>query len=242
MLSQNLTVHGLWIGQRLSLMEQLTLRSFVACGHRFVLWLYGRLEEDVPPGVEVRDANTIIPRQRVFCYQAGIRPGSYAGFSDLFRYKLLYDSGGWWSDLDVVCLKPLDFDAWYAFHPHVDLGLVGSVLKAPPRTELMRRCATWTAENVDEWNVVWTRPIRILVHEAQRLGLGQYVLPAETALVDWRDGEKYATTADRPPASLHVLHWCNEWLNTRQFDKNAPIPGTTYHNLLKCHGLLSSGT
>ncbi|MGO9112311.1 MAG: hypothetical protein ACLP9L_24035 [Thermoguttaceae bacterium] len=30
MLSQNLTVHGLWIGERLSLMEQLTLRSFVA--------------------------------------------------------------------------------------------------------------------------------------------------------------------------------------------------------------------
>ena len=170
MLAQNLTVHGLWIGERLSLMEQLTLRSFVACGHRFVLWLYGRLEEDVPPGVEVRDACTIIPRQRVFSYKAGIRPGSYAGFSDLFRYKLLYDCGGWWSDLDVVCLKPLDLDAWYAFHPHIDLGLVGSVLKAPPRSELMRRCATWTAENVDEWNIVWTRPIRILVQEAQRSG------------------------------------------------------------------------
>jgi hypothetical protein len=236
--AQNLTVHGLWIGPQLSLMEQLTLRSFVACGHRFVLWVYGPLEQDVPKGVEVRDASTIIPRERVFCYKAGMRPGSYAGFSDLFRYKLLYDLGGWWSDLDVVCLKPLDFDTWYAFHPHIDLGLVGSVLKSPPRTELMKLCATWTAQNVDEWNVVWTRPIRILVYEAQRLGLAQYMLPAGTALVDWRDGEKYATSADAPPPGLHVLHWGNEWLNTRQFDKNSPIPGTAYYVLLKCHGLI----
>jgi hypothetical protein len=238
MLSQNLIVHGLWIGKRLSLMEQLTLRSFVACGHRFVLWLYDQLEHDVPPGVEVRDACKIIPRDRVFCYKAGIRPGSYAGFSDLFRYKLLYDCGGWWSDLDVACLKPLDFDTWYAFHPHTNLGLVGSVLKAPPCSDLMRRCAVWTAENVDEWNVVWTRPIRVLVHEARRLRLDRYVLSAETALADWHDGEKFATTAAPPPPGLHVLHWCNEWLGSRRFDKNAPIPGTAYHALLKAHGLI----
>ena len=134
---QNLVVHGLWIGERLSLMEQLTLRSFVACGHRFVLWVYGELQHDVPAGVEVCDATKIIPRERVFCYKAGLYPGSYAGFSHLFRYKLLNDCGGWWSDLDVVRLKPLDFDQWYAFHPHAELGLAGSILKSPPRSEVM---------------------------------------------------------------------------------------------------------
>ena len=235
---QNFVVHGLWIDKRLSLMEQLTLRSFVACGHRFVLWVYGKLRHDVPPGVEICDAALIIPLERVFCYKAGPRPGSYAGFSDLFRYKLLYDCGGWWSDLDMVCLKPLDFDQWYAFHPHSELGLAGSVLKAPPRSELMRRCASLTAQNVDEWNVVWTRPIRILVEETRRLGLERYVLPTQAALADWHEGEKYATTAATPPSELHLLHWCNEWLASRQFDKDAPIPGTTYHALLKTHGLI----
>jgi hypothetical protein len=238
MLAQNITVHGLWIGTRLSLMEQLTLRSFVACGHHFVLWLYEPLEHDVPPGVEVCDAAKIVPRERVFCYKAGPRPGSYAGFSDLFRYKLLYDCGGWWTDLDVACLKPLDFDQWYAFHPHAELGLVGSVLKAPPRSELMRSCAGWTAQNVDEWNVVWTRPIRILVEETRRLGLERYVLPTPAALADWHEGEKYARTAAAPPPELHLLHWCNEWLSAWHFDKNAPIPGTTYYALLEAHGLV----
>ena len=196
MLAQNVTVHArLWIGPRLSLMEQLTLRSFVACGHHVALWLYGPLEHELPPGVEVCDAARIVPHERVFCYKAGPRPGSYAGFSDLFRYKLLYDCGGWWTDLDVACLKPLDFDQWYAFHPHAELGLVGSVVKAPPRSEVMKCCAVWTAQNVDEWNVVWTRPIRILIEETRRLGLERYVLPASMALADWHEGEKYA----RPP-------------------------------------------
>jgi hypothetical protein len=237
MLSQNLMVHSLWIGDRLSLMEQLTLCSFVRCGHRFTLWVYGPLKSEVPQGVELRDAAEIVPRERVFCYQAGPWKGSYAGFSDLFRYKLLYDLGGWWSDMDVACLKPLDFDSWYAFHPHSDLGLVGSVLKAPPKSDLMRRCAVWTAENVDAWNIVWTKPIRILVAEVGRLGLGRYVLPSEAALVNWRDGEQYAKTAVPPSPGLRVLHWCNEWLKSQHFDKDGPIPGTTYHALLEAHGL-----
>ena len=88
----------------------------------------------------------------------------------------------------------------------------------------MGRCAVWTGENVDEWNLVWTRPIRILVHEARRLGLDRYVLPAETA---WPNGAT-ARSSRRPPrrrpAGLHVLHWCNEWLSSRQFDKKRPDP------------------
>jgi len=34
-------------------------------------------------------------------------------YSDLFRYSVLHQMGGWWSDLDVVCLKPFDFDDPY---------------------------------------------------------------------------------------------------------------------------------
>jgi mannosyltransferase OCH1-like enzyme len=29
--------------------------------------------------------------------------GSYAGFADHFRYKLLLEKGGWWPDLDMPC-------------------------------------------------------------------------------------------------------------------------------------------
>ena len=32
--------------------------------------------------------------------------GSLAAFSNLFRYKLLLERGGWWVDTDVICLRP----------------------------------------------------------------------------------------------------------------------------------------
>ncbi|MHB1036578.1 MAG: glycosyltransferase [Pirellulales bacterium] len=238
MLSQNLTVHGLWIGPRLSLMEQLTLRSFTACGHKFALWLYGPLDSDVPAGVEIRDAQEVLPAKDVFCYQAGPRPGSYAGFSDVFRYKLLYDHGGWWSDLDVACLRPLDFEQWYAFSPSDGLGLIGNVMKAPPRSDLMRRCFLWAVKHVDAQNTDWLKPIRVLVAEVRRMRLAEYVLPPNVISPQWKDGERFATTAAEPPADLHLIHWCNEWLKSQNFEKDRPLSGTTYHALLAKHGLI----
>jgi hypothetical protein len=238
MLAQNLTINGLWIGARLSLMEQLTLRSFVACGHRFVLWVYRPLQNDVPEGVAVRDAGEILPPDKVFCYEAGPWRGSYAGFSDLFRYKLLYDRGGWWSDMDVACLKPLDFDQWYAFHPAEGIPLIGTVMKTPPKSELMRRCFLWTLQNVDASNTTWLKPVRVLVGEAKRLGLLNYVLPTSAVSSNWKDGERFATTDARPPAELHLIHWCNEWLKSQRFDKDRPIAGTAYYTLLAKHGLI----
>lgn len=100
-------IKALWIGERLSIMEQLSLTSFVACGHETQLFAYKEIK-NIPAGVVVRDANAIIPKSEVFrCKQHN----SYALFSDIFRYKLLYLEGGVWVDLDVVCLKPLEFNA-----------------------------------------------------------------------------------------------------------------------------------
>ena len=55
-------VNGLWIGPRLSPLERLCVSSFVRHGNRFRLWLYGPMEEGVPAGVEVADANEVMPR------------------------------------------------------------------------------------------------------------------------------------------------------------------------------------
>jgi hypothetical protein len=43
----------------------------------------------------------------VFFYgdRAGIGRGSVSAFSNLFRYYLLHQMGGWWVDADVVCLS-----------------------------------------------------------------------------------------------------------------------------------------
>lgn len=92
-----------WHGKRLSPYQWLCLTSFRDHGHEFVLYSYDRIE--VPDGIHLRDAAELLPRNRVFFYSRGPGAGSVSAFSNLFRYRLLHDKGGWWVDADVICLS-----------------------------------------------------------------------------------------------------------------------------------------
>ena len=98
----------LWIEGPLSRLEQLSIVSMVACGHRVRLFTYDP-KLVAPQGVSLLDANDVIPKDRLFRSNTAIGKGSWGPFSDLFRFKLLHDFGGVWSDLDIVFLKPIDF-------------------------------------------------------------------------------------------------------------------------------------
>src|SRR4051794_37495980 len=104
----NAFVQGLWVGGELSAMEQICIQSFLKNGHGFHLYTYGDVR-GVPDGTVRLDGSTILPASKVFQY----RNGSFAGFSNFFRYRLLLEKGGWWVDLDTVCLQPFDFEAPY---------------------------------------------------------------------------------------------------------------------------------
>jgi hypothetical protein len=101
-------IQSLWIGDKLSLNEQLCIASFLYHGHEFHLYTYEKIE-NIPEGTILKDANQIIPQNKIFKYGKG--KGSYAGFANWFRYKLLYELGGFWVDTDVVCMKPFQFEA-----------------------------------------------------------------------------------------------------------------------------------
>jgi hypothetical protein len=124
-------------------MQQLAVRSFLQNGHEFYLFAYDTID-DVPPGTTVCEAREIFPRERVFSYQHGFGKGSYSAFSNLFRYQLLLERGGWWVDTDVVCLRPFDFDGEYVFaSEHNDDFTVNAatcVVKAPARSPLLQYC------------------------------------------------------------------------------------------------------
>lgn len=96
----------LWIGPSLSTMERLSLRSFLAQGYDVRLYTYAPVA-GVPEGVRLEPADDIIPHSEVFLNEGDFAQGSYAGFSDLFRYELIHRHGGWWFDLDFVALRPM---------------------------------------------------------------------------------------------------------------------------------------
>jgi hypothetical protein len=63
----------------------------------------------LPPGVERADAREICPDLSLIeRYRVGGKP-SIAMFADMFRYKLIRDTGLCWVDSDLICLRRPDF-------------------------------------------------------------------------------------------------------------------------------------
>ena len=101
-------VQTVWIGP-LTTLERMALASYVAHKHEVHLYTYAPV--DAPPGVCVLDGREILPESEIFTYAGE----SYAGFADMFRWKLLLERGGWWVDTDTICLRALNFPADYVF-------------------------------------------------------------------------------------------------------------------------------
>ena len=97
---KNQLMTSLWVGEELPVMAQLCIKSFLAHGHSFQLFTYKRYDK-LPQGVLIRDAREILPAELIFRDSHG----SYAPFSDWFRMKFLAEEGGFWVDMDVVCLS-----------------------------------------------------------------------------------------------------------------------------------------
>jgi hypothetical protein len=101
---QSSPIQGFWSGPPLSALNRACLRSFVDRGHAFTLFSYDAI--DVPAGVTVRDAADIVPRSELFHYRNDItREEDIAPFADYFRWTLLAEHGGWYCDVDTVCLS-----------------------------------------------------------------------------------------------------------------------------------------
>ena len=172
-------MQGLWVGDRLPTMQQISIASFLANGHEFHLYTYSKLSS-VPEGTVIRDAAEIIPRSQVF---RNAEANTFAAFSDFFRYKLLLDRGSWWVDLDMVCLRPFLFDSEYVFSSELDRGRErtnSGVIKAPMGSELM--AYTWdVCQKKDKQNLTWDEVGPDLMEQAvKRFGLYRHVQPANT--------------------------------------------------------------
>lgn len=97
-------VASLWVGSELGTWERLCLQSFVSNGVAVDLHVYADVR-GVPAGVTIKDASKTVPE--ALARENRHQPGTYADFSDLFRYTLLSCDEVVWVDTDVYMLNPL---------------------------------------------------------------------------------------------------------------------------------------
>ena len=175
----NRIVQGLWVGGRLSALERLCIRSYCAHGHEFHLYHYDELR-NVPrvDGLRLMNADEILPRTAMFNH----RKGRVIYFADQFRYALLSKRGGWWMDMDTVCLRPLDFAADVVLAgPGNGRHLWNWILKFPPGHPLTGAIADSYSDvdRIQPWDSAKTK-----FHKARR------------RLLFWRDSRNYITGRD----------------------------------------------
>jgi mannosyltransferase OCH1-like enzyme len=216
-------------------MERLCIRSFLANGHEFHLFVYDEVA-DVPPGTKIHRADEILDRSRIFTYAGN---GSVAGFANMFRYKLLLDRGGWWVDLDTVCLRPFDCSGEYVFasEPAGDGEvLTNAILKSEAGSPFLEYVWRVCLEK-DPSKLVWgeTGP-RLVADAVRRLGLERFTKPAKTfcpvSYRDWRSLITPSAISEFETDTLAVHLWHEMWRRA-QADKDASYPAACQFERLK---------
>lgn len=125
-----------WYGKSLRLVDRLCLSSMVMTGQKVKLFTHGEVD-NIPHGVEVHDAEPILPLSVLYKLDPEFPSFNSAitivQFSDLFRVMLMKHRQGIWLDTDVYLAKPFEVDknkVWLARENHSRLGVSAFYLPA----------------------------------------------------------------------------------------------------------------
>ncbi|AVO37729.1 hypothetical protein [Pukyongiella litopenaei] len=155
-------IASLWIGGRLSWLEQLCLKSFADAGHHITLYSYEPID-NLPLGVHPGDAAEIFPAKPMLRHA---RTGSPAIHADMWRLHLLKKTDKIWVDADMFCHRPFDFSNPFVFGWEKP-GLVCNAVLGLPKTSKTLSCLMEFFE--DEYAIApWLKPWQVAELEAER--------------------------------------------------------------------------
>lgn len=239
----NDVINGLWIG-KIDKPQYMSINSFLKHGHRYQLWTY-EPEQLVPVGTIIKDANEIVSKSILDKWRESKH--RLQTFANYFRYKLIYKIGGWWMDLDCICVKSLDFESHYVFcsidgvkkrpqlsdfHCHV----INGAFKSPPRAKFLsdilididEKASTGDYPDFGIWGtVVFTRSIfnnkleRYLLHQNVFVPFGF---------------NKARNIFEDPTLQIPDWAYTVHLYNYTQPDYARITPGTVYEHLMSRYG------
>ncbi len=241
-------VQMLWVRGRLSALEQLSIVSHLRNGHPVRLFSYEAIP-NLPEGTIWEDARAILPESAVFTNPSAIGYGGLSMFSNFFRYNLLLQRGGIWSDCDSVCVKPLTFaaDMEYFFATETlsapaegkrDVQVANGVFKAPAGSGVVAR-ALEIAEGIDLANAPWASTGPRALHQAvAEFDLTRFMLNPEILCpIGWWQVPEMISGLTLLPANAHAVHFYNEIWRRNFLDKNADYDPLSLYERLKAHYL-----
>jgi hypothetical protein len=176
---------SLWVGNPMTKIQEVSLSSFVYHGHELTLYVYD-MDMVVPKGVKKSNAEDIMSSSEIFLVQ-----DTYAAFSDLFRYRMIKQTGLTWVDADTICLSP-DWDSLGDTYACLENDtVVGGVLSLPQDSPALEYLIKKSTE-FDKTKIKWTNVGPELVNKVFRsYHLMHYVQPMEIFCgIHWSQWEK----------------------------------------------------
>jgi hypothetical protein len=175
----------------------------------------------------------------MFTYKPGtFNLGSVAGFSNLFRYTLIHEQGGWWTDTDLCYVNGFHTEPAEMFFaepsPGGEFRVANALFKTPPGSAVLRYCLARFAEK-DLTRIVHgeTGPslltCSILACEKQSAVLA----PGAIFPVSWWEYERLFFDEERSIDGWSTVHFWNAMLDSNKVDKNATFPERSAFEQLK---------
>jgi hypothetical protein len=231
-------VSAFWHGAALTKMEQLCINSFLAHGFRYFLYVYQDPPKGVPPGVEIRDAGTIVDEKALFVYENGtFNRGSVSGFSNLFRYALIGQIGGWWADTDHCCLRPMPVNCPEFYVQERtrsgEFRVANGFFRGEPNDPMLHDCLQecWKRQKTVVHGETGPRLFTQAVIAYER---GQNVNPFTRYLpVPWWEWQRLFYDETLAIDEWVTLHFWNSHLRASQLDKDGVFPPNSVFERLK---------
>jgi len=246
-------IQSLWIGEKLTKMEQLSIKSFIDNGHEYHLYTYDDVK-GIPEGTIVKDGNEILDKSEIYYY----KNGSVSAFSNLFRFTLLFKKGGYWADTDLVCIKPfkLEQDFVISSEPLPDYSgyhVTSSLLKIPKNSKEAMEGVVYQRqikEDILSGKIEWSAGPLCVKKIVEIYKLEKYVLPWNSTCncsyndvpsifnPDYKPHPKVISNITDIPENMICLHLWNEQWRRNGIDKNGNYhPESLFEFLKKKHNL-----
>jgi len=241
-------IQMLWVRGALSKLERLSIVSHLQNGHPVRLFSYEPIP-NLPDGTLWEDARAILPDSAIFTNPSSAGYGGLSMFSNFFRYHLLLQRGGIWSDCDSVCIKPLSFASKMEYffatervpgdqNQKPEAQITSGLFKAPVGSAVVAR-ALEIAKATDLLTAPWasTGP-RALHQAANELDLVRFALaPDVFCPIAWWEVPALVRGLTMLPADAHLVHFYNEIWRRNFLDKNADYDPLSLYERLKTHYL-----
>lgn len=244
-------IQMLWVRGALSTLERLSIVSHLKSGHPVRLFSYEPIP-NLPAGTTWEDARAILPESELFTHSYSVGFGSLTPFSNIFRYSLILERGGIWSDCDSVCLKPLtfacDMPQFFGSHRVPQQGdgggktaaeVISGVFKAPAGSPIVAR-ALAVARATDFSTAPWAASgPRALTQAVKEIGASDAILAPDVfcPYAWWEVAELVSPRIRLLPDNAHAVHFYNEVWRRNFLDKNARFDPLCLYERLKAHYL-----